>query len=115
MLTEGWQDEYVRYLRSLFAGRIDVMDTALREHAPAARWRRPDGGYFFWLELPGELDGAALREECRRVGVDLRPGRLFSPSGGCPGHVRLSFAFYGDDEIVEGVSRFGRALRTLTG
>ncbi len=63
-----------------------------------------------WLRLPPNVDGAALRDLGKQHGVDVRHGAQFSPTGGLGNHLRLSYAFYDDDDIAEGVARLGAAL-----
>ena len=114
MMRTGWQQEYVEWLRATFARRSSVMVDALREHMPGwVEFDVPQGGYFIWLRLPEGVDGAELRVRAKNCGVDLRHGSLFSPTGACANHLRLSYAFYDDADIAEGVARLGRALRTV--
>ncbi|MCI0424546.1 MAG: PLP-dependent aminotransferase family protein [Actinobacteria bacterium] len=102
----------IESLRREYRRRVDVMDRALRANIPeGVTWRRPTGGYFFWLALPEGSDGESVRSTANEVGVDVRHGSLFSSHGGMRHHIRLSFAYYLDDEIVEGVARMGRALQ----
>jgi 2-aminoadipate transaminase len=113
MMRTGWQAEYVDWLRTTFARRSATMVAALHEHMPDwVEFDIPMGGYFVWLRLPQGADGAALRAVAKRHGVDVRHGAQFSPSGDLGNHLRLSYAFYDDADIVEGVARLGRALRS---
>ena len=113
MMRMGWQQEYLEWLRATFARRAAVMIAALREHMPAwVEYDVPSGGYFVWLRLPPNVDGAALRTLAKAHGVDLRHGAQFSPTGGLGNHLRLSYAFYDDTDIAEGVARLGLALRS---
>lgn len=112
MMRNGSLQEYVEWLRATFARRSATMVAALRGHMPAwVDFDAPSGGYFVWLRLPQATDGATLRSLGRQHGVDVRHGAQFSPTGRLGNHLRLSYAFYDDDYIVEGVSRLGRALR----
>jgi DNA-binding transcriptional MocR family regulator len=112
MMRMGWQAEYVEWLKATFARRSATMVSALRQHMPDwVEFDVPAGGYFVWLRLPPNVDGAALRAVAKQHGVDLRHGALFSPTGALGNHLRLSYAFYDDDDISEGVARLGRALR----
>ena len=114
MMRTGWQHEYVEWLRATFARRSSVMVDALRRHMPEwVQFDEPQGGYFVWLRLPAGADGAELRRRAKSEGVDLRHGAQFSPTGSLGNHLRLSYAFYDDDDIAEGVDRLGRALHTL--
>ena len=54
--------------------RRDAMLAALERELPAASWSHPQGGYFIWLDLPGEVERVgALRACCRERG-GRRPG-----------------------------------------
>ncbi len=112
MMRTGWQKEYLDWLRATFARRSATMITALREHMPEwVEYDVPSGGYFVWLRLPAGADGASLRALAKQRGVDVRHGAQFSPTGALGNHLRLSYAFYDDADIVEGVARLGSALR----
>jgi DNA-binding transcriptional MocR family regulator len=112
MMRMGWQQEYLEWLRALFAQRSATMIAALRQHMPEwVDYDVPGGGYFVWLRLPPNVDGAALRSLGKEHGVDVRHGAQFSPTGALANHLRLSYAFYDDADIAEGVARLGAALR----
>lgn len=111
MIRMGWQQEYLEWLRVTFARRAATMVAALVEHMPSwVAYDIPTGGYFVWLRLPPGIDGKALRARANTQGVDLRHGAQFSPTGALGNHLRLSYAFYDDVDIAEGVARLGRAL-----
>ena len=62
LMESGELAAYVAHLRASYAERAQAMDVALRKHlAGVARWQKPGGGYFFWLELPEGADCAATR------------------------------------------------------
>jgi 2-aminoadipate transaminase len=113
MMRSGSQQEYLEWLRATFARRSATMVAALREHMPEwVHYEEPTGGYFVWLRLPTGIDGAVLRSLGKQHGVDVRDGALFSPTGALANHLRLSYAYYDDDDIVDAVGRLGRALRS---
>lgn len=114
MMRMGWQQDYLDWLRATFARRAATMVDALGEYMPEwVAYDQPTGGYFVWLRLPEGADGKALRVVANEHGVDLRHGAQFSPTGALGNHLRLSYAFYDDDDIREGVARLGGALRSL--
>jgi DNA-binding transcriptional MocR family regulator len=53
-----------------------------------------------------------LRALAKQHGVDVRHGAQFSPTGALGNHLRLSYAFYDDADIAEGVARLGDTLRS---
>lgn len=102
----GLLEEHVVSLRRAYRSRIDAMDGALREHfSDIARWTRPDGGYFFWVEVSPTVDTALLKRKAVAAGSGFQPGNLFSSSGGLHNYLRLSFAHYAAEDIVEGIAR----------
>ena len=113
MMRMGWLEEYVEWLRATFARRSATMVAALGHHMPDwVQYDVPAGGYFVWLRLPLGADGAGLRALAKQHGVDVRHGAQFSPTGALGNHLRLSYAFYDDADIAEGVARLGDTLRS---
>jgi 2-aminoadipate transaminase len=107
-LRRGLLEPNLERVRGLLRARRDAMLEALeRELGERARWSRPDGGYFLWLEL---IDGTDARELSRRAaeaGLTFVPGVDF---GGAPNSARLAFSFASPAEIDEGVSRLAALL-----
>lgn len=113
VLASGSQQDLLEHLRASYAARAAAMQEALQEHlAGLARWSRPGGGYFFWLELTSGRDTAALREKAPSYQVGFQPGVNFSCRGTLGHCMRLSFAHYGENDIRQGVARLDRLLRT---
>jgi DNA-binding transcriptional MocR family regulator len=93
-------------IRSLLGARRDAMLEALAETFPAdARWSRPDGGYFVWLDFPEGCDARELLERAATAGVTFVPGSDFFPGADGRGSARLAFSFAAPDEIREGIRR----------
>ena len=109
----GLQESLIGQLRDRYRERVVAMDESLHEHlSQHARWARPDGGYFFWLEMDPGINVRALRLRAFDFGVGFQPGEVFSSSGEFSNFIRLSFAHYGEDDIREGVSRLARLLKS---
>jgi DNA-binding transcriptional MocR family regulator len=101
-LRRGNLDSNLERVRSLLRVRRDAMLEALEHELPGARWSRPEGGYFVWLELPEQSDAAALLERAAPAGVTFVPGTDF---GGASNSARLAFSFVSPEQIHEGVRR----------
>jgi len=102
----GLLEEHVVSLRRAYRSRVEAMDVALREHfSGIARWFRPGGGYFFWVELSPTVDTAPLKQRAVSVESGFQPGNLFSSTGSLHNYLRLSFAHYGEEDILEGMAR----------
>jgi DNA-binding transcriptional MocR family regulator len=104
-VSRGSFEPNLERVNGLLKARRDAMMSALERHLPQARWSRPDGGYFTWLELPDGTDAGELLR--RAEGVTAVPGTDF---GGPPDSLRLAYSFVSTDEIETGVERLAAAL-----
>jgi 2-aminoadipate transaminase len=112
MLEDGSLAELIAELRRAYGSRVAAMDEALHAHLGGiAKWQKPEGGYFFWVTLPPDLDTENLPAAARSAGTGYQSGSKCSVTGGMRNCLRLSFAFYAEPEIREGVARLGKALR----
>lgn len=110
-LELGLQEQYLDFLKQTFRARIRAVDGALQEYLPKwVDYTLPEGGYFFWLRLPDGVDSAKLQAKARRHNVSFQPGVRFSSNNGLHNCLRLSFAFYEEAELVEGVRRLGEVM-----
>jgi 2-aminoadipate transaminase len=112
-------DPHVALLREVYARKLAVMLQALDAHlgkTGLARYNRPQGGLYVWLELLSGIDsgvGAGLFERA------LEEGMLYVPGGYCfpeataatRSYMRLSFGVQSESRIVEGVEKLARAIR----
>ncbi|MBN2385540.1 MAG: PLP-dependent aminotransferase family protein [Anaerolineales bacterium] len=109
VIASGGLEAHINKLQAIYRERLRFMDATLRRALPGAEYALPEGGYFFWARLPG-VDTSALRERARARRVDLRPGKLFSSRGGLGEYMRLSFAFYEEEQVEEGLQRLAQCL-----
>jgi 2-aminoadipate transaminase len=108
--------------RQTYRRHRDHMVAAVRRELPDAAMQVPEGGYYLWLTLPGDIDGDVLAQRALAEGVNVIPGSKFfagqfvdyprnqtTPKN----NVRLAFSHAGPDEIDEGVTRLARAYAGL--
>jgi 2-aminoadipate transaminase len=107
LVASGRFEPNLERVRGLLQARRDAMLAALdAELAGRARWSRPEGGYFLWLELPEGEDAGALLDRAAEAGVTAVRGSDFFPGGeGGRSAARLAYSFASVDEISEGVRR----------
>ncbi len=114
VLEQGWQDEYLEHLHSVYRQRIQVLHASLQEQlGDLVTYVVPTGGYFFWLQLPKAIDAAILFQRAATHKVSFRPGVRFSGRNGLQNYLRLSFAYYDEAELAEGVRRLKAALQEI--
>jgi DNA-binding transcriptional MocR family regulator len=107
-VRRGLFESNLERISGLLRARRDAMLEAL-EHGfgERARWSRPAGGYFLWLELPDDVDASELLVRASEAGVTFVPGADF---GGEASSLRLAFSYVSVDEIVEGIGRLARLV-----
>ena len=107
-LRRGLFESNLQRVCDLLRERRDAMLEALeRGFAGRARWSRPEGGYFLWLELPDEVDASELLVRASEAGVTFVPGADF---GGEPNTLRLAFSYVSSSEITEGIARLAKLV-----
>ena len=111
LIENGELQKNITRLVEAYASRVRAMDTALRRHLPEAEYITPQGGYFFWVRVPG-CDLQALRKVVQEHQVDYRPGTLFSSQGGLHDYLRLSISYYDPPDIESGLERLARAIHS---
>jgi len=107
-LRRGNFEPNLERVNGLLKARRDAMLDALEQHMPdGAAWSRPAGGYFIWLDLPGE---APALEDAERAGVTFVPGTDFFADGSGGASLRLAFSFVSPAEIADGIERLAGVL-----
>ena len=114
LLEQGWQDEFLAKLRTIYQSRAAALSQALRHYLPdVAQFTEPDGGFFIWVKLLQVADTAVLLEQLRPFHVAYHPGSKFSAQGSLRQYLRLSFAFYDEAVLEEGVRRLQAGLAAI--
>jgi DNA-binding transcriptional MocR family regulator len=111
-IQSGLQERHIAGLHEAYRRQLEAMEEALQKHLSGmARWQRPEGGYFFWLEMDEGTDTAPLRQKALAAGTGFQPGSLFSASGDLNNYLRLSFAHYEADDIHAGIGRLAGVIK----
>jgi DNA-binding transcriptional MocR family regulator len=109
-LRRGNFEPNLERVRGLLRARRDAMLESLEQHMPdGAVWSRPEGGYFVWLDLPG--DAGDLQARAEQAGLTFVPGTDFFADGGGGRSLRLAFSFVSPAEVADGVERLAGLVR----
>jgi len=118
----GVIDGRIAKLRRAYKNKRDAMKDALELHMGSlARWRVPRGGFYFFLELVGDVDtgpeSALFKAAMEEEGVLYVPGAfcMASPPKGACNTLRLSFASVPVERIAPAVQRLAEAVRRAGG
>lgn len=107
-LRRGHLEGNLERVRALLGARRDALLLALDEHlaGTGARWNRPQGGYFLWLDLPEGRNARALLHVAEQHGVSFVAGPDFYPwAGGGRSSARLAYSFASPAQLGEAVRR----------
>jgi 2-aminoadipate transaminase len=112
--ASGDIDRSIRTVCAALGERARALGEALRAHIPGVRFTDPDGGYFLWIDLPGDVDVARLASAAAERGVAVVKGTDFLLEGG-QSSLRLAFSAVTVDRIDEGVRRLAAAVSDARG
>ncbi len=108
----GDLDRSIATVRAALAERAALLAAALRKHIAGVRFNEPDGGYFLWVELPGDVEVDVLVPEAAARGVAVVKGSDFLLEGG-HNALRLAYSAVTPDQVEEGVRRLAEAVRAV--
>jgi 2-aminoadipate transaminase len=112
VLRTGLLAEHVPAIRARYRARRDAMAQALRSHLPdTCRWELPQGGMFFWVQLPAGCDASALLPKAVARGMAFVPGSAFFAEGASESSLRLSFVTATPEQIELGVRMLAETLK----
>jgi 2-aminoadipate transaminase len=110
----GFMDDHVRFIKSVYRERRDVMLEMMDEMFPrAVRWTKPQGGMFLWGILPEHMDAAEVLKIALQRKVAFVPGGSFHATGGGENTMRINFSYARPEVIREGITRLGTTLKEL--
>jgi len=93
-----------------------MMRTLTENFPDAARWTKPDCGFFAWVELPPVVDVDKLfRRAIEDEHVAFIPGHAFSVNKqrADTSSIRLNFSHPTTAQIEEGIPRLARVLKSM--
>jgi DNA-binding transcriptional MocR family regulator len=109
----GAIDRSIETVKNALRERVDTLAAALERELPDARFVKPEGGYFMWVELPRDTDVDALFTAAARRGVQFVKGSDFVLEG-YESSLRLAYSGVTTDEIEEGIGLVADAYREVT-
>jgi 2-aminoadipate transaminase len=111
VVRTGLLDTHLPGIRARYRAGRDAMQRALLAHLPnGCRWQMPQGGMFFWINLPVGIDALQLLPVAVARGVAYVPGAAFCAGAPQRNTLRLSFVTASPAQIEAGVARLGEVL-----
>jgi 2-aminoadipate transaminase len=110
-VKDGFLDEHIPQIRTLYSQQCLAMLAALKHHFPASvTWNQPEGGMFIWVKLPQGIDSGALLEKAVAQNVAFVPGAPFFANEPQTNTLRLSFVTVPKEKIEEGIAKLGKLI-----
>jgi len=112
-VRRGHLERSLARVTQLLRVRRDALLDALDEEfaGSGARWSRPEGGYFLWLDLAPGTNSRGLLHAAERAGVSFVAGPDFFPwAGGGRSSARLAYSYAAPAELGEAVRRLAAVV-----
>ena len=111
-LANGEYEPHMKMVTDLYRRRRDLVDELLQEHCSEfLTYRKPPGGYYFWLRMKADVDWQKARAAALDRSVYIRPGEAMTLDGTGSEYMRMAFAHVDDAVLARGVPVLGEALR----
>jgi 2-aminoadipate transaminase len=110
--VSGQIERSIENVRAALQERANTLCDALERELPDARFVKPHGGYFLWIDLPRGTDVGALFQAAAERGVQFVKGTDFVLDG-AKSSLRLAYSGVTPAEIEEGVKRLAEAYNQL--
>ena len=108
----GALERSIENVRNALRERAETLCEALSSELPEARFVKPSGGYFLWIDLPRGTDVGALFEAAAERGVLFVKGSDFVLDG-AESSLRIAYSGVTPAEIEEGVKRLAEAYEQV--
>lgn len=114
-LTKGGYDKHLRQLRHALSVQQSAMMQAIVRHFPrGTRATRPSGGYFLWIELPGQIDTLEIHRQALSLGISVAPGPMFSAHRKFANCLRINYGHPWTSKTESAVMTLGRLIAAST-
>jgi 2-aminoadipate transaminase len=114
LLSHGIMERSIERVIEVYRRKEEAMTRALERHFAdlPLRWNEPDGGMFFWVQLPPELDSSLLLGKAIELGVAYVKGSaFFTHEGAGRNCLRLNFTQPSFEDIERGIARLAILVR----
>jgi 2-aminoadipate transaminase len=111
VIKDGFLDQHIPTIRTLYGDQCQCMLDAMAEHFPAsASWTKPEGGMFIWVKLPAHINAMELLDEALKHKVAFVPGSPFYANEPETNTLRLSFVTVPPERIRAGIAILGKLI-----
>ncbi|MCK8061602.1 MULTISPECIES: PLP-dependent aminotransferase family protein [unclassified Fusibacter] len=111
-LETGLYQVHLNQMRHALKKRRDLTLQLLGVYfSGIASWNVPQGGYYVWVEMNGQINLHKMFEEAFKYKVLLYPGYIYQSHSSKA--FRISYSYATDEELESGISQLSKIIRTL--
>jgi len=113
-VTSGKLYDYIDDVRKKYRQSRDIMVDSLKRYMPEEiEWQIPQGGFYIWFKMPGDIDATEVLKPCLNAGAVFVIGKTFDPDGVKNNCFRLSYSNAPVDKIDEGIRIIADNIRAF--
>ena len=110
-LKRGLISEYLSKLRAEYKERMEMTDHALLRNMPDfVKWNKPNGGFYFWLEMPQNFNSSDILVDSIKNGAVFVSGKTFDPSNLKNNNLRIAFSNMNKEDIDKGIKIISNSI-----
>lgn len=111
-IRQGLLDRQIQENVKYYRTKRDFMLTRMERYFPAeVTWNRPGGGFFIFVQLPGNMDAADLFRQAVDKNVAFVTGQPFFVDGSGHNTLRLSYAQADHQDIEYAIRKIGNLIK----
>jgi DNA-binding transcriptional MocR family regulator len=113
-IRKGLLQQHLEEVKPAYTIKRDTMIKTLEEYAPpGVSWNRPQGGFYIWASLPGNLSSVQLLQEAVKKRVSFVAGPAFHPNGEGSNMLRLNFTYAPAGAVKHGIKTLCVVIKEL--
>jgi len=115
-LITGSYTRHIKRLQTAMASQSrETKQLLLGALPPGTAISDPQGGYYFWVELPGRTDSLELFETALKEGIGIVPGQAFSSGDRHKNCIRVSYGSPVTPATRKGIEKLGSIIEKAGG
>lgn len=113
-IENGAYDRHLKKLRAEYAEKRRYMAQAIQSSRYLTLpYSEHDGGVFFWVQLPENIDSMELWNRLRNQNIKVLPSTVFSHTGAVKNFIRMSYVGCCHEQIESGVLKINREIELM--
>lgn len=110
-IRKGFLDLHCRKVERIYRARRELLDELMRQQFPSeVSWKKPSGGFSFWVSLPERYSSTELLKRAVEEGVEFAPGNYFHVGRRESNNLRLAFSTLTQPQLRQGAKRLAQVI-----